>query len=169
MEPEVSEELSTAQFLMMQEVLAKNGFIHYEISNFGKEGYFSKHNTGYWSGNRYLGIGPSAHSFDGEKRSWNVSSNAAYIQALQKGEVFYQEETLSLSDRYNEYIMTRLRTMWGCHPDEIEKQFGSIYADKFRSDIEKHAQYLRVSEGAYVLNSKGKLMADRIASELFAD
>lgn len=168
-EPEISEELSTAQFQLMQEVLAGNGFIHYEISNFGKEGYFSKHNTGYWNGNRYLGVGPSAHSFDGEKRSWNVSSNASYIRALQKGDVFYQEETLSLRDRYNEYIMTRLRTMWGCHPDEIEKLFGSAYADKFRSDIVNYTDYLHVTDGSYVLNASGKLMADRIASELFAD
>lgn len=168
-EPQVDEELSSMQFEMMQKALAASGYIHYEISNFGKEGYFSKHNTGYWNGSTYIGVGPSAHSFDGIKRWWNVPSNSAYIQAIQTGKTFYQEEQLSVQNRYNEYIMTRLRTMWGCNSEDILKQFGEFYANKFKSEIRQFSEYLNQTGNTYILNASGKLMADRIASELFAD
>src|SRR5690606_20567883 len=111
--PAPSEEEAELHFRRMQDILVKEGFVHYEVSNFSKPGYFSRNNIGYWKGKTYLGIGPAAHSFDGSKRSWNIRSNPKYLKALQQDELPYTEETLSQVDRYNETVMTGLRTMWG--------------------------------------------------------
>ncbi|HLW41636.1 MAG TPA: radical SAM family heme chaperone HemW, partial [Flavobacterium sp.] len=111
-------------FLRMVSILENNGFVHYELSNFGKPDYFSKNNSAYWLGKKYLGIGPSAHSFDGKNRSWNIANNSLYIQAIQKNELPNETETLSIQDRYNEYIMTGLRTIWGVSVFSVEHEFG---------------------------------------------
>ncbi len=166
-EPEVNEDFSAEQFKIMLDVLGKGGFIQYEISNFGKEGYFSKHNSNYWLGAHYLGLGPSAHSFDGISRQWNVRSNTAYIQKVNVNEIYFEKEVLSESERYNEYILTRLRTMWGCDKKEIGKLFGKDVLAAFEENVEKHKAYFILADDVVTLNVEGKLKADYLASEFF--
>jgi oxygen-independent coproporphyrinogen-3 oxidase len=166
-EPEVSEELSSEQFKRMLEVLQKNGFVHYEISNFGKENYFSKHNSNYWKGVKYLGLGPSAHSFDNVSRQWNISSNSAYIQKVNANDIYFEKETLTAQEHYNEYILTRLRTIWGCDTKEIEKRFGREVLASFENIVKKYEKYFDTSNGIITLNTEGKLRADFLASEFF--
>src|SRR5690606_10737535 len=111
--PNVDDALAATHFEILTQELVAQGFVHYELSNFGKPGYFSKNNTAYWLGKKYLGIGPSAHGYDGKNRSWNISNNSKYIQSLEDNTLPSETETLSVTDRYNETIMTGLRTMWG--------------------------------------------------------
>lgn len=166
---DVDDGQATRQFLILMDRAAGAGFIHYEISNFGKEGFFSRHNTSYWSGSHYLGIGPSAHSFDGLSRQWNVSSNPEYIRSLKAGKVPFVREELTRRDRYNEYILTSLRMHTGINGEEILEKFG----DTKRKDFLQAVSPFLISgeifefEGRYILTRKGKLMADRITSELF--
>ena len=110
---EPQDEVASNHFMILVDTLQKNGFIHYELSNFGKENYFSKNNSAYWLGKKYIGIGPSAHSYDGKKRGWNVANNSLYLKSIQDDILPIETEILSKSDRYNEYIMTGLRTIWG--------------------------------------------------------
>lgn len=166
-EPEINEDLSAQQFKMMIDVLQQNGFIHYEISNFGKEGFFSKHNSSYWLGSHYLGLGPSAHSFNGVSRQWNISSNSAYISNIQSGKDHFEEEILILNEIYNEYILTHLRTIWGCRRQEIETQFGKNKLDHFNSMVKMYQNYLIDTNDTITLNLEGKLRADYLASEFF--
>ena len=119
------DEVAEEHFQILVETLENNGFIHYELSNFGKENYFSKNNSAYWLGKKYIGIGPSAHSYDGISRSWNVSNNAIYLKSLDENKLPNETEILSKTDRYNEYIMTGLRTIWGVSLDRIAEEFGS--------------------------------------------
>lgn len=165
----VDEDLARQQYEIMIEVLEQAGFDNYEFSNFGKPGYFSRNNTAYWFGKPYLGIGPSAHSFDGEKRSWNVSNNSLYLKALEKGEIPAEEEFLNEEDRYNEYVMTRLRTKWGISLNEVESRFGRKAKDYLLNEakslvkkgfLEREADTIKVSR-------KGKFLSDGIAAELF--
>ena len=158
----------------MVEETAKNGFVHYEISNFGKPDYFSKHNTSYWLGKKYLGIGPSAHSFDGKSRSWNVSNNAKYIKEIQQEKLPNEVELLSKKDQFNEYIMTGLRTIWGVSIPKIETEFGIEYKTQLLSSAEKFIDQglLEISfdsnETAILkTTAQGKFLADGLASELF--
>ena len=123
----VDDDAASAHFEILTTTLNAHGYIQYEFSNYGKEGYFSRNNTAYWFGKLYLGIGPSAHSFDGSRRKWNVSNNTKYIKSLEKGDLPFEEEVLSEADRYNEYVMTRLRTMWGIDLAEVEEMFGSKF------------------------------------------
>ena len=167
--PDVDDQLAEEQFKILLERLDLAGFVHYEISNFGKPGYFSRNNTAYWQGKAYLGIGPSAHSYDGYKRYWNVRNNALYIRALDKNELPMETETLSTTDRYNEYVMTRLRTMWGVSLRHLTEDFGERYrmyleeqADRFLKD---HLLYL--DEDIMRVTKKGKFLVDGIASHLF--
>ncbi|MCX2838175.1 radical SAM family heme chaperone HemW [Salinimicrobium sp. MT39] len=165
----VEEELAKEQYEIMIETLSAANFDNYEFSNFGKPGFFSRNNTAYWFGKPYLGIGPSAHSFDGFHRKWNISNNTLYIKSLQKGEIPAEIEKLSISDRYNELVMTRLRTKWGIAVDEVERSFGKKYKDYLLREatgliedklLEWHNNRLQVSK-------KGKFLSDGIASELF--
>jgi len=165
----VEEELAKEQYELMIETLSAANFDNYEFSNFGKPGFFSRNNTAYWFGKPYLGIGPSAHSFDGFHRKWNISNNTLYIKSLQKGEIPAEIEKLSISDRYNELVMTRLRTKWGIAVDEVERSFGIKYKDYLLREatgliedklLEWHDNRLQVSK-------KGKFLSDGIASELF--
>ncbi|MCE3258922.1 MAG: Coproporphyrinogen oxidase [Bacteroidetes bacterium] len=169
LEPPVNDELSSSQFIMMSEMLEDAGFVHYEISNFGKPGFFAVHNSNYWLGKQYLGIGPSAHSYNGATRQWNIRSNTAYIQKIEEQKDFFEMEELSVRDKYNEYILTRLRTIWGCDVKEIGENFGADAAVYFRQAAERKSDYLLEEKGIYTLNQKGKLQADGIASDLFMD
>jgi len=166
-EPAVSDELSRAQFLLMSESLAEAGFVHYEISNFGKPGFFAKHNSNYWLQQHYLGLGPSAHSFNGVSRQWNVRNNAQYVKALNEEKSFFEKEELSVNDRYNEYILTRLRTIWGCNLHEMERLFGNDLALHFKKSVRNKLHQLNEAKGIYTLTTSARLMADGIASDLF--
>lgn len=165
----VDEELASQHFYALAEFAAAQGFEHYEISNLAKPGFIAKHNSSYWFGEPYLGIGPSAHSFDGTTRRWNVANNAQYLRAIAAGEKTFEEEQLNPKERFNEWVMTRLRTLWGLSPEEVMRQFGE---EVFR-ELEKSARpwllsgHLILANGALVLTVKGRLMADRIASDLF--
>ncbi|WP_343487354.1 radical SAM family heme chaperone HemW [Allomuricauda sp. d1] len=166
---DVDDEQAERQFHILQEILEGAGFIHYETSNFGKPSYFSKNNTAYWQGKKYIGIGPSAHSFDGEKRGWNVRNNQKYITAIQSGQVPIEYEELSKTDRYNEYVMTGLRTIWGVSLSKIENDFGSKYREYLEMQSQNHiAKSLLFWDGDTLLaTKKGKFLVDGIASDLF--
>jgi oxygen-independent coproporphyrinogen-3 oxidase len=165
----VDEQQSAEQFEIMLEGMKQNKFIQYEISNFCKDGFFSKHNSNYWLKEKYLGLGPSAHSFNGESRQWNVSNNALYISALEKGELNFEKELLTETQRYNEYVMTSLRTMWGTSLDYIHTHFDETYHTYILKEVKKFITSSDVihDENKLYLTDKGKLIADRIASDLF--
>lgn len=156
-------------FEIITEILEKKGYIHYEISNFGKENYFSKNNSSYWLGKHYVGIGPSAHSYNGVSRSWNVANNAIYLKAIAKDTLPNEIEILTLSDRYNEYIMTGLRTIWGVSLSKIKTTFGTEYLNHLEKQAEKHLEkeLLIIENGILSTSKKGKFLADGIASDLF--
>jgi oxygen-independent coproporphyrinogen-3 oxidase len=164
----VDDDLSSRQFLMMSEMLEEAGFIHYEISNFGKKDFFAVHNSNYWLGHYYIGLGPSAHSYNGRERQWNVRSNQLYMQRILSGERFYETETLTPENKYNEYVLTRLRTIWGCNVNEMEKLFGKKFSDHFLQEISAKKNFIIEKNGVFTLNKEGKLLADGIASDLFA-
>jgi len=151
------------------EMLQEQGFIHYELSNFGKPNYFSKNNSAYWLGKKYLGIGPSAHSYDGVSRSWNVSNNSLYLKSIQDNQLPSEVETLSMYDRYNEYIMTGLRTIWGVDLNRIENEFGSEILTYLKKQAAKFLGDGLLSMDGDILKTttKGKFLTDGIASDLF--
>ncbi len=163
------DEVAQEHFEILVEKLEEAGFIHYELSNFGKENYFSKNNSSYWLGKKYIGIGPSAHSYDGEKRGWNVSNNTMYIKTIQEGKLPIETETLSKTDRYNEYVMTGLRTIWGISLDRIQTEFGQTYLDYLNQQAAKYIEdhLLFVDENILRTTRKGKFLSDGIASDLF--
>ena len=163
------DEVAEEHFQILVETLESNGFIHYELSNFGKENYFSKNNSAYWLGKKYLGIGPSAHSYDGISRSWNVSNNAMYLKALAENKLLNETEILSKNDRYNEYIMTGLRTIWGVSLDRIVTEFGSDYLDYLQKQAQKFINdgLLSIEDKILKPTQKGKFLTDGIASDLF--
>jgi len=162
---DVDEDQASRQFDLLIEKMTGHGYEHYEISNFAKPGRHAVHNSNYWKGEPYLGIGPSAHSYNGRSRQWNVANNAKYIRAIEEGKPVFEIEYLSEQQRYNEYIMTGLRTKWGVELSRI--------AEAFRTHFLKEAeQYIKdgkieVNGEKYVLTQKGKHLADRIAMELF--
>ncbi len=168
-EPSINDELSSKQFLMMTDILKQNNFIHYEISNFGKPGFFAKHNSNYWLQKHYLGIGPSAHSFNGTSRQWNVKNNNAYIKALENNTDYFEKEELTVKDKFNEYILTRLRTIWGCDVNEIKALFGEQIQKHFLSIVNEKKNELEENNGVYTLTAAAKLYADGIASDFFMD
>lgn len=167
--PDVDDEQAHEQFHILKDTLEASGFIHYELSNFGKEGYFSKNNSGYWQGKSYLGIGPSAHSFNGTQRGWNVSNNSKYIKAIQQQQLPIEIETLSQTDRYNEYVMTGLRTIWGLSLAKVENDFGVLYKDYLLEQskvfINQHLLYIEADH--LRVTKKGQFLSDGISSELF--
>ena len=164
-----NDEVASAHFAILVETLEANGFIHYELSNFGKENYFSKNNSAYWLGKKYIGIGPSAHSYDGVSRSWNVSNNSIYLKSIQENKLPNEIEVLSIADRYNEYIMTGLRTIWGVSLDRIEKEFGSDYLEYLHKQAQKFLDddLLSIENNILKPTKKGKFLTDGIASDLF--
>ncbi|ATA90396.1 coproporphyrinogen III oxidase [Capnocytophaga stomatis] len=167
--PDVNEQQAHAHFVTMLSILEEEGFIHYEFSNFGKEGYFSRNNTAYWFGKKYMGIGPSAHSFNGTERSWNIANNIKYIEHIQKGVIPAEKEVLSLNDRYNELIITRIRTMIGISVEEVEAVFGKKYADYLHLQAKKHITngLLALKDKHLVVTREGKFLSDGIAADLF--
>jgi oxygen-independent coproporphyrinogen-3 oxidase len=166
---EPQDEVASNHFMILVETLQKNGFIHYELSNFGKENYFSKNNSAYWLGKKYIGIGPSAHSYDGEKRGWNIANNSLYLKSIQDNILPIETEILSKSDRYNEYIMTGLRTIWGVSLHRIEQEFGLEYLNYLKKQAQKFLNDDLVFIESNILKptAKGKFLTDGIASDLF--
>ena len=165
----VEEELAKEHYEIMVSKLEKEGFENYEFSNFGKPGYYSRNNTAYWFGKSYLGIGPSAHSFDGTARTWNISNNTLYIKSIEKGELPSEREVLSPRDRYNEYIMTRLRTKWGILLKEVEEDFGPEYAEYLIKEAQPLLKkgLMEQERGSLFISRKAKFLSDGIAAELF--
>jgi len=167
--PAPSEEQAGRDFEILREEASKQDFIQYEISNFGREGFFSRHNTSYWKGVHYLGAGPSAHSFAGRSRRWNVSNNAKYIRAMRGQGSLNQTEILSDRDMLNEYLMTGLRTMWGFSLERMEELHGKPMVDRVLEQARKHFENnTLVRQGDnLLLTEKGLFLADGIASDLF--
>lgn len=165
----VDDEQAHEQFHMLKDKLEASGFVHYELSNFGKDGYFSKNNSAYWQGKSYLGIGPSAHSFNGKQRGWNVKNNSKYINAIAQHELPIEIETLTQTDQYNEYIMTGLRTIWGVSFRKVEEDFGLVFKDYLieQSEVFINQQLLYIDDGHLRVTKKGQFLCDGIASELF--
>ena len=165
----VSDVKSEEQFHILTKELDKVGFVNYELSNFGKEGFFSKNNSSYWLGIPYLGIGPSAHSFDGKQRSWNIKNNSKYIKSIQERVLPIERETLSITDKYNEYVMTGLRTIWGVSLEKIKNNFGIKYLDYLEGQSKKHIEQelLYIEKGVLKTRKKGRFLVDGIASDLF--
>jgi oxygen-independent coproporphyrinogen-3 oxidase len=167
--PPLDEQLASDHFDILVEETKKNGFVHYEISNFGKPDFFSKHNTSYWQGKQYLGVGPSAHSFKGKERSWNVSNNAKYIKSIQDKILPREVEKLSLNDQFNEYIMTGLRTIWGVSLEKVRQEYGETYKLHLLNEVEGYQRMglLEINNNIVIATQKGKFLVDGIASELF--
>jgi oxygen-independent coproporphyrinogen-3 oxidase len=160
-----SDEAQGAQFDHLVRRMNHAGLVQYEISNFGREGHLAVHNSNYWKGVPYIGIGPSAHSFDGERRRWNVANNARYVDAIENGEQFWEEETLAHAQRVNERLMTGLRTIWGVDL----RTLGDDVLTRERSTVDRYVSQgdLIVREDLLLLTPKGRRFADRIASDLF--
>ena len=167
--PQPDDEVAQEHFHILVDKLSENGFIHYELSNFGKENYFSKNNSSYWLGKKYIGIGPSAHSYDGKNRGWNLSNNSLYIKSIQENKLPIEIETLTKTDRYNEYIMTGLRTIWGVSLERVEQEFGKTYLDYLNRQAAKFIEdhLLFVDDNILRTTKKGKFLSDGIASDLF--
>jgi oxygen-independent coproporphyrinogen-3 oxidase len=165
----LSEEQAAQQFDILIDTLEKNSFEQYEISNFAKDGKYAIHNTNYWMNKPYIGIGPSAHSFNQTERSWNIANNILYAEAIEKNELPMETEVLSIANKLNEYVMTSLRTKWGCSLNYIESNFGYKYAEQILQQAYPHIQKNHLTkEGNTLLVSKaGKFFSDGIASDLF--
>jgi len=167
-QPPMNDRQSADQFTMLMDAMQTKGFEHYEISNFCKPGHYSRHNSNYWRGVNYLGIGPSAHSYNGEARQWNIANNAKYMQAIHADSLPAETEILTETNRLNEYIMTSLRTIWGLDLDRLN----SIAAASANELVKAARPYLEKewiiqTENKIYLTQTGKLYADHIAAELF--
>ena len=164
---ELPDELSVQQFELMIRILKEAGFEHYEISNFCRNGLYSQHNSSYWKSKKYLGIGPSAHSYNLATRRWNVSSIAKYLYGLNHNESYSETEILSLQDQYNDFIITGLRTIWGISSEIIQLEFGSGYFDHFQKICDNYlkSDYIQVSLGKVSLTQKGLFISDKIMED----
>ena len=158
-----------AQFGLLMDLMNSRGFEHYEISNFALPDQYSRHNTAYWFGTTYLGIGPSAHSFDGHSRQWNSNSNLKYIRSISEGGIPAESEILSVVDQYNEYVLTHLRTQWGISENQIKMQFGANFQNNIKLGMTPFlaSGHLEKRGENYVLTREGKFLADKIAADLF--
>ncbi|QTV05533.1 radical SAM family heme chaperone HemW [Faecalibacter bovis] len=165
----INDKHQSDQFDYLVNFLESNGFIQYEISNFGKPGYFSQHNSNYWKGIPYIGFGPSAHSFFGNKRAWNIANNAKYINNLKNNNLPLEIETLNLKDQYNEMMMIGLRTIYGIDPILVKSTFGKLISAHFDLEIEQlfKENLVQQIDGKIVLTKEAKFFADGIASRLF--
>ncbi|MCK4344445.1 MAG: radical SAM family heme chaperone HemW [Bacteroidales bacterium] len=164
----LEEEENVEQYSVLLEQMAQNNFIPYEISNFCKEGYFSKHNTNYWKQEKYLGLGPSAHSYNGHSRQWNIADNDKYIQSLKADSLVFEREILDPKRRYNDYILTSLRTMWGVDLKYLEEEFSKESRDYCVSLAKRLLEYgmINIKNESLILTKQGKFIADNIISEL---
>lgn len=168
--PPIDEEKQATQFEMLRNKLIEHKYIQYEFSNFGKETFFSQHNTSYWKNKPYLGIGPSAHSYNGkDKRSWNVSHNIKYLKAIEKNILNYEEEVISEKDRFNEKIMLGLRTLWGINIDELEKEFSSSLMKHFYKELKKleATKKVRISNQIVTIHPESLFFTDGIIAQFF--
>jgi len=167
--PEIDESVQEQHFNLLVDLLEAHGYLHYEISNFSRPGSFSRHNTAYWKGISYLGIGPSAHSYNGSTRQWNVSNLAQYIESIQQNKIPFELETLTKAQRFNEYVMTMLRTIWGIDLNVVQKKYGHDWVEQALKDSAKfiEAGQLILQDQILYLTRKGKFLADGIAAELF--
>ena len=167
--PPMDDELAAQHFEVLLEETSAHGLTHYETCSFGHPDYFSKHNTSYWLGKTYMGVGPSAHSFDGTKRSWNVSNNSKYIKALVVDKLPFESEVLSVENRFNEYIMTGLRTIWGISLGKIEADYGVKIKDHLLQNSKKFisSNTLVIEDNHLKITTSGKFLSDGIASDLF--
>jgi len=163
--PDINPDKQSEQFVLLMQWMEEAGYEHYEISNFARPGFRSRHNSSYWQGKKYLGIGPSAHSFDGNNRQWNISNNSQYIESIEKGNVPFEKEELTPTQKLNEYIMTSLRTNEGLHLNRVDESVrlqlettGKKYMD---------AGLMKKENDALILTQQGKLLADGIAAALF--
>lgn len=165
----ISEDDAIRHYNILVERTKENSFEHYEISNFAKEGCRSQHNSIYWKDVKYLGLGASAHSYDGNSRQWNISNLTKYIQLVGDTELFYEKEILSTEDKFNEYVMTSLRTSWGCDIRKMETDYGERYAVHFLKNVKKHLDsgIMLIKNNNYILTDEGMLFADGIAADLF--
>jgi oxygen-independent coproporphyrinogen-3 oxidase len=165
----LDEEFVYDQFNLMYDKLSDLNYINYELSSFAKKGYFSKNNSGYWLGKKYVGIGPSSHSFDGFSRSWNVSNNKLYVSDIKNNKMYHQKEKLTHIDQYNEYIMTGLRTMWGISLSNLQEKFGKKIKTHFVTKSKKfiESKLLIIENDLIKTSKKGKFLSDGIASDLF--
>ncbi len=166
---EVSDLQAQEQFYILLEELSKHNFTHYELSNFAKDGAFSKNNSSYWQGKSYLGIGPSAHSFDGKQRSWNIKNNSKYISSILQSKLPIKRELLSITDQYNEYVMTGLRTIWGVSLEKVTREFGKEYHTYLLLQSEKYRaeELLYIEDEKLKTTQKGKFLSDGISADLF--
>lgn len=164
-----SDELMAQQFTILVESMKLHGYTHYEISNFCKEPHFARHNTNYWKGIPYLGIGAAAHSFDGIKRYWNISNNTVYVNSILNNKTARESEVLSTTDAYNEYVMTSIRTIFGTDTSKIKQDFGVEYVQHFLVEISPFIEnnWVIKSDTIYTLNDSGKLFCDYITENLF--
>lgn len=165
----VEEDKQARHFILLMQWLQEAGYEHYEISNFAKPGFRSRHNTSYWQGKAYLGLGPSAHSFNGAARQWNIANNALYLQSLAKDVVPFEEEQLDAAQQLNEYIMISLRTAEGISLGRLERQFGPKAQESVMASLQPYLlrNQCMVSDGHIMLTREGKLFADGIAAALF--
>ena len=168
---QVNADVQSKQFLMLMESLHIAGYEHYEISNFSKPGYRSRHNSSYWQGSHYLGLGPAAHSYNGNSRQWNVANNVQYIQGMEKGIPVFQKEVLTHVQQMNEYIMTSLRTSEGLSLAFIENYWGKYYVEILQNALVKYLENgsLIFKNGSFILTNEGKNFADGIAADLFQE
>jgi len=167
--PPVEDEVAQEHHELLIRKMEAAGYENYEFSNFAKPGYHSRNNTAYWQGKKYIGIGPSAHSYNGKRRAWNINNNPKYIKAIAAGELPQEVEELSLTDQYNEYVMTRLRTQYGVSLLEIKTQYGERFYNYFLEHAQKHIEehLLFIEEDRVYVSKKGKFLSDGIASDLF--
>lgn len=169
--PAVEDELAYEHYQILVDETKQHHLIQYELSNFGKVGYFSKHNSAYWTGKSYLGIGPSAHSFNGFSRSWNVANNPKYIKSIIQNELPLSTEILTITNQFNEFIMTGLRTIFGVSLTEIEHRFGAMHKNHLIKQLNKHLQlqHVVISENTIFITPKGRFLTDAILTDLFLE
>ena len=168
-QPPLCEDQAANHFRILVKEAKENGFEHYEVCSFGKTGYFSKHNCNYWLGTPYFGIGPSAHSYNGNTRSWNISNNKKYIDALTNNILPFESESLTIENRFNEYVMTALRTIWGVSLKKIEIEFGTVFQSRLLQNADKYLKtnFLKIENLHLKATNRGKFLVDGIASDLF--
>ena len=168
--PLPSDDLSNQQFEYLIQTLDKFGFEHYEISNFAKKGFISRHNSAYWKNKPYLGVGPSAHSYYNKSRSWNIANNHQYIKLVKDKAEFTTTEHLGDKDMFNEYILTRLRTKWGVSPQELKGISEKLWSKSEPQFLkEEQAGNLSLKDGIYTLTQQGKFLSDNISANLFVE
>ncbi len=166
---DVDEDKSVLQFQMLLDKIASKGYEQYEISNFCRDGMYSRHNSNYWLKENYLGLGPSSHSYNNRSRQWNIANNARYIESIANNKIPFEMEVLTVEERFNEYILTSLRTKWGTNLDRIRKEFGEHFYNEVKQNSAPYILNAQLMEnkGSLFLTDAGKLLADQISADLF--